>query len=98
MFGDMMNKLQGMKQQMDEIKNRLNNINVKGSAGGVITVIANGNRQIKNISISDEALKNDKEELEDLLFTAVNRALKEAEKVYEKEMQQAAGGLFPGMF
>lgn len=87
----------GMKQQMDEVKNRLNNIIVEGTAeNGAVKVTATGNKQVKNISIN-EALLKDKEELEDLLVIAVNRALEEADKVHEKEMQFAAKGLFPGM-
>jgi nucleoid-associated protein EbfC len=100
MFGDMLGKLQEMKQKMEETKQRLNTITVKGeSAGGDISVTANGNKQIVNISIKEELMKGEKEELEDLLLVAVNRALEQAENIHETEMKGVAGNFIPpGMF
>jgi nucleoid-associated protein EbfC len=96
MFGDMMGKLQEMKQKMEEIKKRLETITVKAEAAeGAITVTANGNKKIVNVTISDEIAKGDKEELEDLLVVAINRAIEQAEKVNEAEMQGAASGFLP---
>jgi nucleoid-associated protein EbfC len=96
MFGDMMGKLQEMKQKMDETKKRLDSITVMAdSANGAIKVTASGNREIKNISIKAEMLSGEKEELEDMLLVAVNRALEQAEKVNEAEMQGAAKGFLP---
>jgi nucleoid-associated protein EbfC len=96
MFGDMMGKLQEMKQKMEETKKRLETITVKADAGdGAITVTANGNKKIVNIALSEEVSKGDKEELEDLLVVAINRALEQAEKVHEAEMQGAANGFLP---
>jgi len=95
MFGDMMGKLQEMKQKMDEAKSRMKGISVSAeAANGAIKVIASGNRQIRNIEIN-HSLITEKEELEELLVVAINRALEKAEKVYESEMQGAAGGMIP---
>jgi nucleoid-associated protein EbfC len=95
MFGDMMGKLQEMKQKMDETKNRLKDISVSAeAANGAIKVIASGNKQIKNIEIN-HSLITEKEELEELLVVAINRALEKAEKVYETEMVGVAGGMIP---
>jgi nucleoid-associated protein EbfC len=96
MFGDMMGKLQEMKQKMEDTKKRLETITVQGEAGdGAITVTANGNKKIVNISVNEELTKADKEELEDLLVVAVNRALEKAESLHEAEMQGAAQGFIP---
>ena len=38
-----------------------------------------------------------KEELEDLLVTALNRALKSAEQTWEDEMKGLAGGMLGGL-
>ncbi|MCI5057091.1 MAG: YbaB/EbfC family nucleoid-associated protein [Flavobacteriales bacterium] len=98
MFGDMMDKLQNMRQQMDEVKSRLDNVTVKGEAGnGKVTVIATGNRKIKEIKIDPALMTSDPEELEDLLIMALNQALENAEKVNESEMQGAASGMLPGL-
>ncbi len=91
-----MGKLQEMKQKMEEIKKRLETITVEAEAGdGAITVTANGNKKIVNVNINEEIAKGDKEELEDLLLVAINRALEKAEKVNEAEMQGAASGFLP---
>ncbi len=95
MFGNMMGKLQEMKQQMENIKNKLETINVSGESQGVV-VRANGNRKVLSISVPAEIV-GDKEMIEELILTATNRALAEAEKVNEREMQSAAMGIMPGL-
>lgn len=96
MFGDMMGKLQEMKQKMEEIKKRLETTTVKADSGdGAITVTANGNKKIVNISVGEEIAKGDREELEDLLVVAINRALEQAEKIHDAEMKGAASGMLP---
>ena len=98
MFGDMMGKLQEMKQQVEETKKRLDSVYVSGEAqNGAVKVTATANRQIKSIEIADELMEEDKEQLEDLLIIALNKALENAENVNAAEMKGAAGGLLSGM-
>lgn len=92
-----MGKLQEMQQRMEETKRRLDAINVEAEAGnGAVKITVTANRTVKNISINEELHKGDKEELEDLLVVAMNRALAEAERVNENEMRNAASGMLPG--
>ncbi len=95
MFGDMFNKLQQMKEEVEKSKQRLEAITVDEEYNGV-KIIMNGNRKLKDISISLELLE-DKEALEDILITAFNRSLEKAEKVNEAEMAGAAKGILPNM-
>ena len=87
------------QQKAGEMKKRLDAVSVTGTAeGGKITVIANGNKVIQSINIDGEFLKEaDKEELEELLIVALNKALEQAENVSQSEMaamtQQMFGGL-----
>lgn len=99
MFGDMMGKLQEMKQKMEESKARLNNITVQGeSPNGLVQVTVNGNRRVKSIEIKQELLnENDKEQLEDFLIIALNKAIEQADKVNETEMGSAAQGMLPNL-
>lgn len=99
MFGDMMGKLQEMQQQSEKVKARLETISVNGEAeNGSVKVVCNGNRKITSVAISDELMaENDKEQIEDLIILATNRALANAEKVYESEMKDVAKGMLPGM-
>lgn len=87
------------QQKAGEVKKRLDNITVSATAeGGKITVTANGNKVIQSINIDEEFLKEaDKEELEELLIVAINKAITQAENVSQSEMaamtQQMFGGL-----
>ena len=92
MFG--LDKLMAMKKQAEEIKERLNNISVEGEAeGGKIKVVSNGNRKITAVHIDAEWLKGaEKEEVEDLMVIACNRALDNAEKLSESEMRSMLPG------
>ena len=97
---DLFNKLQEAQQQMNEGKQKLANKTVDGDAGdGAVKVTVTGNREVKMISIDNQLLSPErKEELEDLLITALNRALQNAEKMWEEEMKGLAGNMLGGMF
>lgn len=95
----MFDKLSQAQQKIEEVKNRLDNIQVVGeAAGGNIKVSATANKNIKDIHLDAEFLKQaDKEELEELLVVAVNKALEEAEKVSKAEMESTAKGMLGGL-
>ena len=97
-LGDMMGNLQEMKQKADEIKMRLNGIVIKSEgAGGDIKIEITGNREVKNLTISETLQHGNKQELEKQLVSALNKAVQEADKVNEYEMKKAASGLLPGL-
>ena len=99
MLGDLFSKLQEAQQKMQEGKEKLANVTLEGEAGeGLVKITMTGNREVKSIAIADHLLAPEqKEELEDLLITALNRALQNAEKLYEEEMKDVAGGMLGGM-
>ena len=99
MLGDLFSKLQEAQQKMQEGKQKLASITIDGEAGdGAVKVSVTGNREIKTISIDDHLLSPEKkEELEDLLITALNRALENVEKKYEEEMKDVAGDMLGGI-
>jgi nucleoid-associated protein EbfC len=98
-IGDMMGKLQEMKQKTEEVKAKLEKqfIKVEG-AGGDIIVEINGNRVIKQITVSPALQHGDKEELEEQLVVAINKALEKAETLNDSEMKTVAGSMLPGLF
>lgn len=98
MFGDLLNKFQEAQQKMNEGKQKLANVTVDGDAGdGAVKVSVTGNREVKTISIDNQLLSPErKEELEDLLIIALNRALQNAEKMWEDEMKGLAGNMLGG--
>lgn len=97
-LGDMMGKLQEMKRMADDIKTKLDEteINSEG-AGGDIKIVITGTRKIRSVQISSALQHGDKEELEEQLVVALNRAIEAADRLNEDEMKKAAGGLLPGL-
>mgnify|MGYP001551463295 CR=1 FL=1 len=99
MFGDLFGKLTQIKQKMQEGNARLSTLTLSGEAGdGAVKVTVDGNRQVKSIDIASHLFTpENKEEMEDLLLAALNRALKDAENAWESEMKNAAGGMLGGL-
>lgn len=95
----MFDKLMAAQQKADEIKKRLDTISVYGEVeGGAIRVTATANKAISAIEISEEFYKNaDREELEELLLTAVNKAMAQAEQVSAAEMQNMTKDMLGGL-
>ncbi|MES2558896.1 MAG: YbaB/EbfC family nucleoid-associated protein [Bacteroidota bacterium] len=95
MFG----KLAEAQQKAEEIKNRLALISVEGETeGGLVKVSATGNKNITQIHIDNSLMKPErKEELEDLLMVAIERAMQQAENVSAAEMKNLMGSMMPGL-
>jgi nucleoid-associated protein EbfC len=104
MFGDlmgMMGKLKETQQKIEETKKRLDTVLVdEQSNDGLLKVTLTANRQIRSITI-DDALLEDKEQLEDYLVLVLNKAIDKATAVNEAELAAVAkDGMpdIPGLF
>ncbi|MGZ3754827.1 MAG: YbaB/EbfC family nucleoid-associated protein [Mucilaginibacter sp.] len=95
----MFDKLMEAQQKAGEVKKRLDAISVSGSVeGGKITVTANANKVVQSVSIDQEFLKNaDHEELEDLLVTAINKAMQQADNISQSEMAAMTKSMLGGL-
>mgnify|MGYP002280189102 FL=1 len=92
----MMAKLKDAQQKIEETKKRLNTVLVDGEAGnGMVKVTVTANRKVKNIFIDNEL--TDKEEIEDLLIIALNKALDKANSINETELATAAKDGIPNI-
>ncbi len=90
----MLDKIMAAQQQMADLKQRLDAAMVTGECEGLeVTTTANNN--IVGITIPDGLLA-DKDQLEDYLCIAINRALENAKNVTNSEMVAMAGSMFPG--
>ncbi|WP_183562394.1 YbaB/EbfC family nucleoid-associated protein [Mucilaginibacter sp. SP1R1] len=99
----MFDKLMEAQQKAGEVKKRLDAVTVSGFAeGGKITVTANGNKVIQSVHIDEAFFADaDKEEVEELLVVAINKALEQAENVSQSEMAAMTKNMFGdlgGMF
>uniref|UniRef100_UPI0040499794 YbaB/EbfC family nucleoid-associated protein n=2 Tax=Flavobacterium sp. TaxID=239 RepID=UPI0040499794 len=93
MFGDMMGMMQKIKetqQKVEATKKRLDHVFVdEKSNDGLLQVSVSANRAIKSIQI-DDALLEDKEQLEDYLILVLNKALTKASEINEVELGAVA--------
>ena len=96
----MMGKLRETQQKIEDTKQRLNSVLInEQSSDGTLKVTLTANRTIKSISI-DDALLEDKEQLEDYLILVLNKAIEKATKVNEAELDAVAKmdmPMIPGM-
>jgi DNA-binding protein YbaB len=94
----MFDKLLEAQKKAEEIKSRLDTISVSAEVeGGKISITSTANKSITAIHIDPDFLKSaDSEELEELLLTAVNKVLKQAEDVSQTEMQAATRDMMGG--
>jgi DNA-binding protein YbaB len=92
-FLDNMKQLMEVRQKMEEVKQRLDTIEVI-SENEYARVTANGNRKIKNISIlkADDTLV-----LQQQLQSAVNEVLEKSDNVMQSEMGAITKGMMPEM-
>jgi DNA-binding YbaB/EbfC family protein len=88
-----------MQEQMQKAQVELANETVEATAGGgMVTVIANGSGEIKQIKIDPKAIDpNDPEMLEDMVLAAVNEAIRSAQSLMESKLGGLAGGALGGL-
>lgn len=90
----MMGKLQEAQQQAELVKKRLGDMHIRHVEDD-LSIVITGNREIRDIEVA-ETLLEDREELQDKLVLALNRAIKKADQAHEQEMQSVARGMMPG--
>lgn len=93
MFGDMMGmmgKLKETQRKVEETKKRLDTVLIdEKSSDNKLKITLTANRKIKSIAI-DDALLNNKEQLEDYLILTLNKAIEKATSVNETELAAVA--------
>lgn len=100
-MNQMMRQVKKMQEDMERAQNELKNKTVEASAGGgMVTVVANGHKEVISINIKEEVVDpEDIEMLQDLVLAAVNDALKQADELIAKDLGKYTGGMnIPGLF
>lgn len=100
-MNQMMKQVKKMQEQMLKAQEELGSKTIEGSSGGgVVTVQVNGHKKVLSIQIKPEAVDpEDIEMLQDLVITAVNDALTQADDLANNDMGKFTGGMkIPGLF
>lgn len=94
-LGQLMKQAQAMQTKMAEMQERLETIEVSGTAGaGMVTVTLNGKGAMRGVKIDPSLAKADEVEiLEDLIAAAHNDAKGRLEQKVQEETAALMGGL-----
>ena len=97
-MADMFGKISDLQSKMKEAQERLSEVIVEADAGGgMVTVKANGKREVLQINVDRDVIDpDDKEMLEDLIVAGVNKALEKAEAAGKEKMQEVYKDILPG--
>ena len=105
--GNMMRQQQQMQQKIMKMQQDVKDAQEAVEAqeftvsvgGGVVSATVNGKKEMTGIVIKPEAVDpEDVEMLQDLVISAVNEALRQADETMENAVSKATGGLNLGGF
>ncbi len=95
---NMLKQAREMQKKIEDIQNNLDEMIVEAdSGGGMVKVVANGKMEILEITIDKEAMEEEKELLEDLIISAVNKAISKAQEESQGQMSAVTGNMLGGM-
>jgi nucleoid-associated protein EbfC len=100
-MNNLMKQAQQMQAKLAVLQNELAEREVEASAGGgMVKARVNGKQQLLSITINKECVDpNDVTTLEELVFTAVNQAMKDSQDMVQQAMSKITGGMnIPGLF
>lgn len=100
-MNNMMKQMQKMQKQMEDLQSELEAKEVESSSGGgAVKVTCNGKKEILSITIDESVVDpEDIEMLQDLVLTAVNEAIRNADDMMSNGMKKLTGGMnIPGLF
>ena len=99
-MNNLMKQAQKMQKKMEETQAELENRTLEtSSGGGVVKITVNGKKELLDITIDPDAVDpDDVEMLQDLLLSAVNEALRQADEMVQKEMSKIMPAGMPGLF
>ncbi len=94
----MLKQAQEMQKQIEEVQSQLSDLIIESeSGGGLVSVKVNGKQEVLELNIDPEAMDEDKEMLEDLIISALNKALSKAQTDSQEKMNSVAGGMLGGL-
>ncbi|MGP4109125.1 YbaB/EbfC family nucleoid-associated protein [Virgibacillus sp. L01] len=100
-MGNMMKQMQKMQKKMMAAQEELHELSFESSAGGgMVTVVANGKKEITDVQIKEDVVDpDDVEMLQDLILTATNDVIKQIDDKTNDTMGEFTKGMnMPGMF
>lgn len=94
-MGNIMSQMQKLQEEMAKTQAELETEEVSVTVGGgMVTVVATGDKKLKSVTIRREVVDpDDVEMLQDLVLAAVNDVMGKIEELQEERMGGLTGGL-----
>ena len=93
-FTDIISQAKKMQDKMKETQDALKKIEVEGLSGGdAVSVVMNGDGELKKITLNETLKKEPKEIVEDLIVAAHNDAKSKLKKKTSEEISKITGGI-----
>ena len=95
----MQQKLMKMQKEIEEKQSEIEaSLFTATVGGGAVKAVCTGKKELTELVISPELLSDDVEMLQDMIVSAVNEALRQADETMNKTMEGISSGLNLGAF
>jgi DNA-binding YbaB/EbfC family protein len=93
-LGNIMKQAQAMQEKMQKAQEELAHTEVEGSSGGgLVKVTMTCRHDVRNVSLDDDLLSEEKAVVEDLVAAAINDAVRKVESTTEEKMSGMTDGM-----
>ncbi|HBR87215.1 MAG TPA: nucleoid-associated protein, YbaB/EbfC family [Candidatus Marinimicrobia bacterium] len=93
----MLKQAQAMQSKMADVQEELNDIIIEESTSDLFTVKLNGKMDILDVQLSDDSMEEEKDVLEDIILSTMNKALRKAQDESQSRMNAVTGNMLGGL-
>jgi len=93
----MLKQAKALQDNMAKVQDELEDVIIEESAGDLITIKMNAKLDLLDVSLSDVALNEDKDILEDVILATVNKAITKAQDEAQSRMNAVTGNMLGGL-
>jgi hypothetical protein len=100
-FGNPQKLMKQLQQAQERVQQEIDALEIEASSGGgMVKVVMDGHKAVKNLRIDPEVVsKDDVEMLQDLVTAAVNEASRKVDEAVQAKIGGLTGGMkIPGLF
>ena len=89
---------QKMKDDMDKAQSELKDMRIEVTSNDkMLAITLDGNKNVISLDIDKDLLSEDKDFIEDVFISGLNKANKEADIKIKEKMAEATGGMMPNL-
>ena len=93
----MLKQAQAMQSKMTSVQEELNDIIIEESTADMLSVKMNGKLEVLDVQLSATAMEEEKDVLEDIIVTTINKTLRKAQDEAQARMNAVTGNMLGGL-